>query len=419
MNCRTVFVLFLVMSFVALGAVSQANAQTFGVELHNTLMPASGAMAGASIARPQDVQSAFANPATLTQYRGTQFGFGGAWTEPTIRVENNATLPVAGVSPYNAKSGRPGSALGNIAATQDFSALGKPVTVGMGLLTATGLGVNFRGVPESSGTSAELLGLAIASVAGVQLTDRLSAGAGIHLTSATLDGPFVGIGAAVPAYALRGIVGASYEVTDCTTLGFHWWTNQSFNFPDAVTLPGPLFSQDLNLDLPETFGFGIANHRLMDGRLLLAADVLYKRWSDADFFQAFWTDQFVLQLGSQYTTRRGIQLRMGYAYAENITRNLADSNLGGVAPPGPFPENVQYVQAQFPAINEHRITAGVGMNDVLPGVDFDLFAGGMFNARQVFGATATSVAGYWVGAGLTWRFRRGSCGNLPVADQWN
>jgi long-chain fatty acid transport protein len=418
MNCRTVLALSVVVSFVALGSARQAHAQAFGVELHNTLMPASGGMAGTSIAKPQDVQSAFANPATLTQYRGTQFGFGGAWAEPTLRIDNNATLNNIGVDPYSAKSGRPGSALGNIAATQDFSAFGKPVTVGMGLLTASGLGINYRAVEESNGTSAELVGLAIASVAGVQLTDRLSAGVGVHLTSATLDGPFSGIGAAVPAYALRGIVGATYEVTDCTTLGFHWWTNQSFKFTEAVILQtGPFNPQDLDLDLPETFGFGIANNRLMNGRLLLAADILYKRWSDADFFDAIWTDQFVLQLGSQYTTKRGIQLRMGYSYAENITRDLAALALGGVIPPDGL-AGVQYIQAQFPAINQHRITAGVGMNDVLPGIDFDLFAGGMFNAEQAFGDTTASVAGYWVGAGLTWRFRRGSCGNLPVADQW-
>ena len=418
MNCRTVLVLSVVVSFVTLGPARQAHAQALGVELHNTLMPASGGMAGTSIAKPQDVQSAFGNPATLTQYHGTQFGFGGAWAEPTIRVDNNATLPLAGIDPFDAKSDRPGSALGNIAATQDFSALGKPVTVGMGLLTGSGLGINFRGVEESNGTTAELVGLAIASVAGVQLTDRLSAGVGVHLTSATLDGPFAGIGAAVPAYALRGIVGATYEVTDCTTLGFQWWTNQSFKFTDAVILQtGPFNPQDLDLDLPETFGFGIANNRLMNGQLLLAADILYKRWSDADFFDAIWTDQFILQLGSQYTTKRGIQLRMGYSYAENITRDLAALVVGGVIPPDGLP-GVQYVQAQFPAINQHRITAGVGMNDVLPGIDFDLFAGGMFNAEQAFGNTTSSVAGYWVGAGITWRFGRGACCS-SVPNQWN
>ena len=42
--------------------------QSFGVELRNTLMPASGGMGGASMARPQDVQSAVnGNPATLAR----------------------------------------------------------------------------------------------------------------------------------------------------------------------------------------------------------------------------------------------------------------------------------------------------------------------------------------------------------------
>src|SRR5438128_1048467 len=53
---------------------NSAQAQGFGVESHNTLMPASGGMAGTSIARPQDLTSSMnANAATLTQFKGTQF----------------------------------------------------------------------------------------------------------------------------------------------------------------------------------------------------------------------------------------------------------------------------------------------------------------------------------------------------------
>ncbi len=45
---------------------SESYAQGFGVELHNTLMPASGGMGGVSIASPQDLPSALhGNPATL------------------------------------------------------------------------------------------------------------------------------------------------------------------------------------------------------------------------------------------------------------------------------------------------------------------------------------------------------------------
>jgi hypothetical protein len=82
----------------------QATAQSFVVELHNTLMPASGAMAGASISRPQDLTSAInGNPATLAQFRGTQFSFGGAWAEATYnRQHAGEVLP--NVDAFSAKS---------------------------------------------------------------------------------------------------------------------------------------------------------------------------------------------------------------------------------------------------------------------------------------------------------------------------
>jgi long-chain fatty acid transport protein len=45
---------------------------------------------------------------------------------------------------------------------------------------------------------------------------------------------------------------------------------------------------------------------------------------------------------------------------------------------------------------------------VLPGLDFDAFAGGMFQASQQLGNfTNVSVESYWIGVGLTWRFNSG------------
>ena len=66
MHIRIAIVLLAVFSTML---ARRADAQSFGVELHNTMMPASGVMGGASNARPQDVQSAIAgNPATLAQF---------------------------------------------------------------------------------------------------------------------------------------------------------------------------------------------------------------------------------------------------------------------------------------------------------------------------------------------------------------
>ena len=185
-----------------------AHAQSFGVEVFNNLMPASGGMAGASIASPQDVQSAiYGNPATLTQYRGTQFGLGGAWIEPTYNLTvADPGLPLRRhIGPFaNAKSDAQGIAAPNIGITQDFNAQGLPVTMGLGLMAGSGAGVDFRHVPASNGTHASFVALDIVAGAGVDLTDRLSLGASIVLSQATMDGPFVGITGSSTDYALRG-----------------------------------------------------------------------------------------------------------------------------------------------------------------------------------------------------------------------
>ena len=72
-------------------APQKSFGQAFGVELQASTLPASGGMGGAGIARPQDLQTTLAlNPATLSQFKGTQFSFGGAWVEPTINLETTA-----------------------------------------------------------------------------------------------------------------------------------------------------------------------------------------------------------------------------------------------------------------------------------------------------------------------------------------
>jgi long-chain fatty acid transport protein len=417
MSTGRILTIVIVLLHVAAISPKKSFGQAFGVELGASMMPASGGMGGASVARPQDVQSALMNnPATLTQFKGTHFSFGGGWAEPTINIDNDATLPLANITPYQAKSQRPGSIVGNIAATQDFEALGLPVTTGIGLLTSSGLGVDYRRELESNGTSAEFVVLGTGVGAGVELTDRLSIGAVGAVSTATMDGIFAGVSSEVPDYNLRGTLGLSYHIRRCTTVGAFWKTEEKHTFdnffrPAVANTP----FQDVKVSLPEHFGIGVADQSLMGGRLLLALDLLYYRWSETDLFGALWEDQFALQTGMQYTTRRGINLRMGYAFAENASRDIVLSDIGGVINPTPA---ANYIQALFPNINRNRISFGVGVKDILPGVDLDLFAGGMFEETQSFGLTSASVESYWIGFGTTWRFRRGSCGKLRIADQW-
>ncbi len=385
------------------------KAQTFGIELHNNLMPASGGMGGASISRPQDLQSAIAgNPATLRQFRGTQFSFGGAWADVNYNVTQAASLPLLGVTPFSGTSVTPGGLLGNIGITQDLDDFGLPATMGMGLISNAGSGVNFRNIPESNGTSAQYLSLDLVSGISSNLTDRLSVGASVAIATSYLDGPFVDFAGMTAAYGFRGTVGANYLIDPQTTIGAYWQSKKTLLFGDAVLLPGNI-SRDVAFDHPANTGIGIARDGLMNGRLLLAADVVYKNYSQADLLNAIYKNQWCLQLGSQYAYNEKIRLRSGYVFAENPMKDAQLQSIGGINLADGVP-GIRYVQGQFAAITEHRITGGVGVRDFRPGMDLDVFAGYGFNATDQFAATTVNLEGnYWLGFGTTWRF--GGCSN--------
>ena len=365
--------------------------------------------------------SIHANPASLTQFEGTHFLVGGAWSEPTYNLAHAGGL-LPGLGPFAAKSEAEGTALGGFGLAQDLSSLGIPATAGISLAANAGAGLSFRGVPESRGTGTTISFLQITNAVGVDLTDRWSIGAALSLGTGAMDPPFVGIGANTLDYALRGALGLNYDLGCCTDLGFYYQTKQSYNFDDAISLqlPGGGYGivQDIDADLPSNFGLGIANRSLMEGRLLLAADVLYKNWDDAALFGVLYNDQWVLQMGAQYSMSPRVRLRLGYAYAENPIDPNPGSSAGGVVPPGGVAA-IQYIQGTLAVTNPHRLTGGVGIRNALPGIDVDLMGGGMFEASEQLGdLTAASVESYWLGAGITWRFGRGSCRRLPAPDRW-
>jgi long-chain fatty acid transport protein len=251
------------------------------------LMPASGGMGGVSIARPQDVTSAInGNPGSLTQFQGTQMTFSGAWAEPTFNLAQSAPLPLLGVQPFSAKQTAPGIMAGNIGVTQSLDALGLPATFGIGFITAAAGGADFRHVPESNGTNSALTVFESTTGFGIQLTERLSVGTTLSIGTALFDGPFVEVGGMTSDYALRGAFGLDYALTPCRNVAFYYQTEQAFTFDNAVTfvrLPNsPYF--DVNMDLPQNIGFGAADSSLMNGRLLVAFDVLYKLWDEAALF---------------------------------------------------------------------------------------------------------------------------------------
>jgi long-chain fatty acid transport protein len=391
---------------VVLASAGSAAAQTYGIDFRNTLMPASGGMAGTSVAAPQDFLSAInANPAALTQYKGTHFTIGGAFAEATVDLEQKAAVPLLGVAAFSAKSSTPGAIVPAIGVAQEVDGLPLPTTVGLAVLGAAGGGSSYVQVPASNATSSYLLLLEFAPSVAVELTERLSIGATMFIGDGYASGPFVGTSGMTNAYALRGGFGLDYALGDATWLGAYYQTTQAFRFENEAVLFSERQPRDVDMGLPQQVGMGIANESLLDGRLLLAADALYLDWRSAALFNNIYRGQWVMQLGSQYRATDRVKLRLGYALAQNPIDESVGTRIGPVEVPGGVPA-VKYLQAQFAIVNEHRMAAGIGVSDLLMrGLDFDAFAGGMFPAGESLGSdTYVSVKSYWLGVGFTWHF---------------
>jgi long-chain fatty acid transport protein len=391
----------------ALGPI--ARGQGYGTDTQNVLTPAAGGMAGVSVAQPQDVPAAiFGNPATLTQYAGTQFTLGGAWVEGYPTVTNNGSLN--GGVPFSVTSRTQGFAIPEIGVIQDLRPVGVPGAFGLGFAGLSGLGAEYRGrAPDGSflnNVSSEYVVFGVNAAMGVELTEQLSAGAALTLGTGFAQLGFTGpltSSALVHDYGLRGTFGLDYKLNSCNTIGLYYQTRLDFEFPNAVRFLNTY--HDLSVSQPETIGLGVANHSLMDGNLLLAADLYYKLWENVPLWEDVYVNQWAFALGAQFT-RGKTKYRLGYSYNTNPLNHSVGDNLDG------FPVGQSAVQlfqaASTATINQHRITAGIGRQGFLvPCLDLDLFAGGLLSASDEFGDSAASVAAYYIGTGLTWRY--GDC----------
>ncbi len=378
----------------------RAYAQSYGVDIHNLINPASGGMGGTSIARPQDIQSAiFGNPSTLAQFRGTQFSLGAAWSEPTFDVTHNGA--VTGTA-YSGKSSSQGSLLPTIGVIQDLSCLGVPGSLGVGVTTLSGISEQLTNQPGSIGTHSEYLVLGVTIGAGLDLTERLAFGATITLGDGYVGGGFVSNTVMTHDFGLRGTFGVDYDLTSNTTVGTFYQTAMPFRFDNLLLLAPPSTFTDVEIEQPDNIGLGIANTSFVGGDLLLAVDVMYKSWDNSDYWRDLYEDQWVASFGAQLTRGR-LNYRLGYAFSDSPIDRNPGATINGV----PFGQPVvEYYQAtQAGVISQHRLTGGIGIADIMPGVSVDLFAGAMLPESHQFGPhTSASLKVWYAGGGITWRF---------------
>ncbi len=397
-----------------------AHATTYGTDVNNTALPATGGMAGASIARTVEGAAAvFGNPANLTQYReGTTFSFGATFLDPKIKVEHDGST--TGTA-WSGESNATKYLIPTIAVTQGLGGLGLDnLVLGLGL-SATGAGSDFRDIPGSLGPNGEVI-IFMANVgAGYKLTDNLSLGAMATIGNGYAQASLNSDSSSAHNFGIRGTLGATYDM-GATSVGGYYRSPLKITYEQYISnggvpiAPGKGTFWSDAWQQPQEFAIGVANNSLMGGNLQINADIIYKDYSGASFYKDFFRDQTVFALGGQLTTGKA-QWRLGYSHARDpIKRNLNPGLIGignnftiGAPGGGQIPVTgavVEYFQAtNAAAIWEDSFSAGFGYQ-LLPMLRVDAHGAFAPSETQNIGPANKVKASNWqAGLGFTWAFK--------------
>jgi len=379
-------------------------------------------MAGTSIAKPLDnVSAVFGNPAGLSEFLGTEFTFGATWYKPSAVLEHDGSITSAvGGGAFKQSNRNEGYLVPSIAVTQDLRGLGIPGTLGAGVKATNGIGVEYRKDPNAIGASAELIVIGANFGLSWDLTQNLTVGAAATTTYSMLDLGLLSTSAQTHDIAFKGSLGLTYKLPHATQIGMFYHSELRQDFDDIIqTLPGATLNQvatpsnvaqttNLVIEQPRTLGIGISNEMYMDGNLYLAADVMYKNYANADFWQDVYTDQWIFSMGAQLTDGPW-EYRVCYGYAddpsrenvqgltqlENVCAGLPASctaiDSGSSAVGRSVTEYLQAAQAQV--IYLHRVSAGVGYKGFFsPFLDLDMHAAYQLEEDRDYGCSPGSLS---------------------------
>jgi len=352
--------------------ISAAADATNGTNLIG-IGPITRSMGGVGIAAPQDaIGAVFANPAAMcfgAYCPGSEFNFAGTLFQPTVKAQVNA----GGVS-ASAKSDEKVYAIPAIGLSVPIPQAPQTLRFGLAAYGVSGLGVDYRdskldqpvaafgGAPLAAGTDTQLQTMKFAPAIAYQPTDRLSLGLALQIDYSNLD---LGSGSSFN-YGWGYQLGVIYKLTDAVSLGGTYISPQKVKYENVLPIP-PTGSSSANLELesPQQVGFGVAV-TLFD-KLLIAGDVKWVNWSNAQGYDDFgWDDQWVYALGAQYEVIPKLFLRAGFNYGDNPVKKHRNFNgafgsnttVQGTTLPTYYYETFRIIG--FPAIVETHLTAGIG-----------------------------------------------------------
>lgn len=389
---------------LALGAASAANAANYGTDLNLTMLPASGGMAGVGIANPLEPAAAvFGNPATLANFNsGTSFSFGATFYKPEVSAQHNGGDTGAA---WSADSKASDYLVPAVAVTQ---AISQNTVLGLGLTAVSGVGSDFRNTPGSLDPLAELVLFGANAGIAHRVNDNLDLGGAVTIGNGFFQAGLSSNTASRRAFGVRGTLGANYHVGQ-TNVGAYYRSKLSIKYKDVVQYDTNAF-WDLTLEQPEEVAMGLSNSSLLDGKLLLAVDVIWKNWEGAKFYEDIYENQTVVALGAQLTQGKA-KWRVGYSRVDSPIKGSVGSNVGeatslaynGVNIPL-TPSLVRYLQAtNAEVIWEDQLTAGFGY-ELNKNIQVDTHVGVALSRDETIGNTSVNAKAWQIGAGLTWKF---------------
>jgi long-chain fatty acid transport protein len=347
---------FSLMSVVAVALMTSSAYATNGMRMIG-FGPVQDSMGGVSVGLPLDAASILTNPAGMGVLPG-RIDFGASYFVPSVKYKATGAGPGAvtndGATIDSDRGASPVPAFGLIIP------LGEKFRFGIGAYGVAGMGVDFPANLYSSVTYTSYSQMRFVPAFSYKINDIVSVGAALNVMYATMEfnaasamGQQPHMGASSLGYGAT--FGVLVKPADFIQIGLAYETKstfQDFSFNTASGVDKIEFNQ------PQVATIGLGIKPIKD--LSIGFDVEWINWSDTNGqnlpkytannsgampWNMDWSDQFVYKVGVQYAVHPMVTLRAGYNYGKM-----------------PLESTRAFENIAFPAVSEHHITAGIGLN---------------------------------------------------------
>ena len=362
--------------------------------------PVQDSMGGVSVGLPLDAASILTNPAGMSVLPG-RIDFGASYFVPSVKYK--ATGGADGTEIDSDRAGSPVPAFGLIIP------LGEKFRFGVGAYGVAGMGIDYPANLYGSITYTSYSQMRFAPAFSYKINDIVSVGAALNIMYATME-----FNAASTYYQLPHMGAASFgygatfgvlvKPVDFLQIGLAYETKSTFQDFSFNTAAG---EEKIEFNQPQAATLGLAIKPIKD--LSIGFDVQWIRWSETNGvnlpkyttkaspytmdWNMDWSDQFVYKVGVQYAVNPVVVLRAGYNYGKM-----------------PLNSDRAFENIAFPAVSEHHITAGIGINFTR---QFTLNIGGMYsppakltgsNLSQGISSYETQMSQYSIDMGVAYTF---------------